>query len=91
MNSSYTQSYPDDTKLLVQLVGDRDAVLRVTVFPPGSARADAQAGFREFMGDIAPSSTRGLRVQKKAGGDVVLSEDGSDLFGLTVHGALSRI
>ena len=42
---TYTQSYADKSSLRVQLIGEGADVLRVTVFPPGTAEADAEQGY----------------------------------------------
>ena len=79
---TYTQSYADKSSLRVQLIGEGADVLRVTVFPPGTAAADAEQGYRDWMRSVAPSTSAGLSAAKGAAGTVLSTPRG--IFELTV-------
>ena len=71
LSATFTKTYADKTKLRVQLVGEGSGVVRVTSFRPG-ARLHAQPS-QGFLGDIAPSATRGLAVKMGVAGEGALA------------------
>ena len=73
---TYTQRYADKSSLRVQLIGEGADVLRVTVFPPGTAEADAEQGYRDWMRSVAPSISAGLSATKGAAGTVLSTPRG---------------
>jgi hypothetical protein len=83
-SATFTKTYPDKTRLQVQLVGEASDVLRVTVTPPGGTVT--RNAYRAFIEDAAPSRTAALTAKVSAAGDTVLST-AAGIFELTVGAA----